>query len=144
MEIWKMVLIIFYIGVNDIKKHRWFNNFSWEDLLKKKTKAAYVPNVKSLGDVSNFEEYPDSGTSSAIEIKPNIDPFLSWWFTIFLTFNHKINIVLFSLSYFQINCYNWFDYLMGGKGKKGKNEKPIVVEKVAEESGNAKKGEGKE
>jgi len=66
-------------GVNDIKKHRWFSNFSWDDLMKKKIKAPYVPVVKSLGDVSNFEEYPDSGNSSpAIEIKPNIDPFLTW------------------------------------------------------------------
>jgi serine/threonine protein kinase len=66
-------------GVNDIKKHRWFNNFSWDDLMKKKIKAPYVPVVKSLGDVSNFEEYPDSGNSSpAVEIKPNIDPFLTW------------------------------------------------------------------
>ena len=48
--------------------------------MKKKIKAPYVPQVKSLGDVSNFEEYPDSGsTNSAIEIKPNIDPFLTWW-----------------------------------------------------------------
>ena len=42
------------LGVNDIKKHRWFNSFSWDDLLKKKTKASYIPTVKSLGDVSNF------------------------------------------------------------------------------------------
>ena len=68
-----------YSGVNDIKKHRWFNNFSWDDLIKKKIKAPYVPVVKSLGDVSNFEEYPDSGNSTpVIEIKPNIDPFLTW------------------------------------------------------------------
>lgn len=68
-----------YLGVNDIKKHRWFNNFSWDDLMKKKIKAPYVPVVKSLGDVSNFEEYPDSGNASvAVEIKPNIDPFLTW------------------------------------------------------------------
>ena len=47
--------------------------------MKKKIKAPYVPVVKSLGDVSNFEEYPDSGnSSSAVEIKPNIDPFLTW------------------------------------------------------------------
>ena len=47
--------------------------------MKKKIKAPYVPVVKSLGDVSNFEEYPDSGnTSPAVEIKPNIDPFLTW------------------------------------------------------------------
>lgn len=49
--------------------------------MKKKIKPSYVPTVKSLGDVSNFEEYPDSGTSSAVDIKPNIDPFLTWWLT---------------------------------------------------------------
>lgn len=47
--------------------------------MKKKIKAPYVPVVKSLGDVSNFEEYPDSGkTNTVVEIKPNIDPFLTW------------------------------------------------------------------
>ena len=46
--------------------------------MKKKIKAPYVPTVKSLGDVSNFEEYPDSNTNPAVEIKPNIDPFLTW------------------------------------------------------------------
>lgn len=42
-------------GVNDIKKHRWFAGFSWEDLLKMKLKPAYIPTVKSVGDVSNFD-----------------------------------------------------------------------------------------
>jgi hypothetical protein len=43
-----MVIYLFNIGVNDIKKHRWFNSFSWEDLLKLKMKPAYIPTVKSL------------------------------------------------------------------------------------------------
>ena len=64
-------------GVNDIKKHRWFSSFSWEDLLKQRIKPAYVPTVKSLGDVSNFDEYQDSG-SHVPEIKPSVDPFLAW------------------------------------------------------------------
>lgn len=72
-----MVQYVVNLGVNDIKKHRWFNSFSWEDLIKQKYKPAYVPTVKSLGDVSNFDEYPDSG-SVVPEIKPSIDPFLSW------------------------------------------------------------------
>lgn len=46
--------------------------------MKKKMKPSYVPMVKSLGDVSNFEEYPDSGVG-AQDIKASIDPFLSWW-----------------------------------------------------------------
>ena len=72
-----MVNILIYLGVNDIKKHRWFNNFSWDDLMKKRIKPNYVPVVKSLGDVSNFDEYPDSGVS-AQDIKQSLDPFLSW------------------------------------------------------------------
>lgn len=64
--------------MNDIKKHRWFNNpFSWDDLMKQKIKPAYIPTVKSLGDVSNFDEYQDSGSTVA-EIKPSVDPFLAW------------------------------------------------------------------
>jgi hypothetical protein len=46
--------------------------------MKKKIKPVYIPVVKSLGDVSNFEEYPDSGSNNAVEIKPNVDPFLTW------------------------------------------------------------------
>jgi hypothetical protein len=72
-----MVKIYLILGVNDIKKHRWFNTFSWEDLTKKKIKPSYVPAVKSMGDVTNFDEYPDSGVG-AHDIKSSLDPFLSW------------------------------------------------------------------
>lgn len=51
----KMVLQLISLGVNDIKKHRWFASFSWEDLLKQKMKPAYVPTVRTVGDVSNFD-----------------------------------------------------------------------------------------
>ena len=64
-------------GVNDIKKHRWFDGLDWEDLLKKKLKPSYVPTVKSLGDLSNFEEYTDSD-SYVQEVKGTLDPFLDW------------------------------------------------------------------
>lgn len=57
-----MVICPLIVGVNDIKKHRWFNSFSWEDLQKKKIKPKYTPVVKNMGDVSNFDEYPDSGS----------------------------------------------------------------------------------
>jgi hypothetical protein len=65
------------IGVNDIKKHRWFNSFSWDDLNKQKIKPVYIPSVKNLGDVSNFDEYPDSN-ATVPDIKPSVDPFLCW------------------------------------------------------------------
>lgn len=51
--------------------------------MKKKIKPSYVPVVKSLGDVSNFDEYPDSGVT-AQDIKPSLDPFLTWWFDEFV------------------------------------------------------------
>jgi protein kinase A len=72
-----MVIDVLVLGANDIKKHRWFNSFSWEDLLKQKIKPTYIPNVKNMGDVSNFEEYPDSN-SQVQEIKAAVDPFLCW------------------------------------------------------------------
>ena len=42
-------LIIYFfsfIGVNDIKNHRWFNEVDWELLLQKKIVAPYKPYVK--------------------------------------------------------------------------------------------------
>jgi hypothetical protein len=72
-----MVTLFYISGVNDIKKHRWFNGFSWDDLQKKKMKPKYVPVVKNMGDVSNFDEYPDSNTI-AQEIKSSLDPFIDW------------------------------------------------------------------
>jgi hypothetical protein len=60
-----------------VKRHRWFNNFNWEELLSLKTKPPYIPNVKNVGDVSNFEEYPDSNLT-VVEIKQSVDPFLCW------------------------------------------------------------------
>jgi len=46
--------------------------------MRKKIKPMYIPTVKSSGDVSNFDDYPDSG-SYAQDIKTNLDPFLNWW-----------------------------------------------------------------
>jgi hypothetical protein len=33
-------------GVNDIKGHRFFNNFNWTDLIDKKLPTPYTPKVK--------------------------------------------------------------------------------------------------
>lgn len=40
----------------DVKKQAFFRNINWEDLLAKKIKPPFVPTVKSLEDVSNFDE----------------------------------------------------------------------------------------
>ena len=113
-----MVFFLSYSGVNDIKKHRWFNNFSWDDLMKKKIKPSYVPVVKSLGDVSNFDEYPDSG-SHAQDIKPSLDPFLNWWYFTSLIF--KLDKLFLKNTIVLSQKYNRRIFLnITKKGKKHK------------------------
>lgn len=65
------------IGVNDIKKHRWFASMRWKDLYEKKIKPFYIPKVNHASDISNFDDYPDSNMI-VTEIKPSNDPFLAW------------------------------------------------------------------
>ena len=71
--------------------------------MKKKIKPNYVPVVKSLGDVSNFDEYPDSGVS-AQDIKPSLDPFLSWWMILILIILFFWLIVF--IFFYQIYFYH--------------------------------------
>lgn len=66
-------------GVNDIKEHRFFKNMDWGDLIKGKINPIYKPKVSSNGDVNNFNTYDDEDEdTSAISIKKDEDPFLSW------------------------------------------------------------------
>ncbi|XP_076311663.1 cAMP-dependent protein kinase catalytic subunit 3-like isoform X1 [Tachypleus tridentatus] len=46
-------------GADDIKRHRLFKGISWEDVLNKRVKPPIVPEVKSEGDSSNFDNYPE-------------------------------------------------------------------------------------
>ena len=64
-------------GVNDIREHRWFNEFDWKKLLAKSIKPPFFPKVKSDGDTSNYSQYPDSPDLPKM-LKPNEDPFLNW------------------------------------------------------------------
>lgn len=43
-------------GVNDIRKHRWFQGFDWEGLRSEKIQAPHIPEIKNPFDVSNFEK----------------------------------------------------------------------------------------
>jgi len=43
-------------GVNDIRKHRWFQGFDWEGLRSEKITAPHIPEIKNPFDVSNFEK----------------------------------------------------------------------------------------
>ncbi|RFU29183.1 hypothetical protein B7463_g7162, partial [Scytalidium lignicola] len=47
-------------GSEDIKRHQWFSEVTWERLAKKDIDAPYVPPVKAgVGDASQFDKYPE-------------------------------------------------------------------------------------
>ena len=43
-----------YIGINDIKNHRFLATVSFADILNKKVNAPFMPTVKKDDDTSNF------------------------------------------------------------------------------------------
>jgi len=43
-------------GVNDIRKHRWFQGFDWEGLQNETIQAPHIPEIKNPFDCSNFEK----------------------------------------------------------------------------------------
>lgn len=43
-------------GVNDIRKHRWFQGFDWDALQAERLTAPHLPEIKNPFDVSNFEK----------------------------------------------------------------------------------------
>ncbi|XP_046393783.1 cGMP-dependent protein kinase, isozyme 1 isoform X2 [Ischnura elegans] len=45
-------------GIQDIKKHKWFQGFDWDGLRQRTLKAPIVQEVKSPTDISNFDAYP--------------------------------------------------------------------------------------
>lgn len=64
-------------GVQDIKDHRFFKDIVFEDLLARKTKMRYIPNIKDKSDVSLFCNY-DEPEFVSMSIVPSEDPFLLW------------------------------------------------------------------
>jgi len=64
-------------GVEDIKQHRWFLGFSWDELMGRKLAAPYLPTIRGPDDTSNFEEYPES-TDTPPTVTGAQDPFVEW------------------------------------------------------------------
>lgn len=46
-------------GTEDVKRHRWFKNINWKDVLLRKLKPPFVPTVESEGDTRNFDDYEE-------------------------------------------------------------------------------------
>jgi serine/threonine protein kinase len=61
-------------GATNIKKHPWFKDFSFEDLINFKIKSSIVPKIKDNKDISNFDEYPEE----ADDIEPYEDDGSNW------------------------------------------------------------------
>ncbi|CAL7947697.1 unnamed protein product [Xylocopa violacea] len=50
-------------GITDIRNHRWFNSFNWQDLQNQTMVSPIVPTVKDHLDLRNFEKYPPDYTA---------------------------------------------------------------------------------
>jgi hypothetical protein len=64
-------------GADDVKQHRWFAKMDWKALLAKKIVMSYKPPIKTAGDTSNFNSYPDSDSVTQT-LKSGDDPFIDW------------------------------------------------------------------
>lgn len=63
-------------GVDDIKNHRFFENFQWQNLLLKKLDTPYTPKCEPISEKeSSFNK--DKATS-AEKVSKDEDPFLDW------------------------------------------------------------------
>ncbi|KAI9907417.1 hypothetical protein PsorP6_004593 [Peronosclerospora sorghi] len=62
-------------GVVDIKKHKFFADVVWEDLLGRKSIAPIIPRVGNANDTSNFDPYADSMEDAIVPVYDGEDPF---------------------------------------------------------------------
>lgn len=63
-------------GADDVKSHKWFHGFDWEQLISKKIIAPIIPTIAGDADTSNFDPYPDSlEEASKPDFGQNKDPF---------------------------------------------------------------------
>lgn len=46
-------------GVDDLKKHAWFNTINWMALYQQTVEPPYIPKVAGPGDYSQFDKYED-------------------------------------------------------------------------------------
>ncbi|XP_049780677.1 cGMP-dependent protein kinase, isozyme 1 isoform X2 [Schistocerca cancellata] len=58
-------------GIQDIKKHKWFQGFDWEGLRHRTLPAPIVQQIRGPTDTSNFDSYPKD-----LDIPP--DEFSNW------------------------------------------------------------------
>lgn len=63
-------------GPQDVIDHPWFKSIDFQKLEKREIRAPYIPDVKSEGDASNFDDYEEA-TSTYGENEP--DPYRKYF-----------------------------------------------------------------
>lgn len=63
-------------GVADIKKHKWFSNFNYNELIAKNLTPPYVPSSAKVSEKET--NWHKDKQSLAPEIKKKDDPFANW------------------------------------------------------------------
>nr|CAD7441670.1 unnamed protein product [Timema bartmani] len=48
-------------GISEIQKHKWFDGFNWEGLINHTLIPPIIPQVRSVVDTGNFDDYPPDG-----------------------------------------------------------------------------------
>ena len=48
-------------GTEDIKRHKWYKNIDFEQVVQKKLQPPIIPKVNHEGDTKNFERYDEDG-----------------------------------------------------------------------------------
>ncbi|CAG7785465.1 unnamed protein product [Allacma fusca] len=46
-------------GADDVKGHRWFKDYDWEEVYHRRLQPPILPKVSFDGDTHNFDEYPE-------------------------------------------------------------------------------------
>ena len=54
----------------ELQEHPWFEGFAWDDLLNKKLKMQYIPDIKSQTDISNFDFAYTAQSTSLTYVDP--------------------------------------------------------------------------
>ncbi|KDO25824.1 AGC/PKA protein kinase [Saprolegnia parasitica CBS 223.65] len=55
-------------GAEDVKKHKYFANVHWDNVIAKKDPPPYLPPIQGPGDHGNFDQYPESTEDTAVAL----------------------------------------------------------------------------
>mmetsp|Transcript_25022 Transcript_25022/g.24487 ORF Transcript_25022/g.24487 Transcript_25022/m.24487 type:complete len:107 (+) Transcript_25022:241-561(+) len=63
-------------GADDIKNHRFFEGFQWQNLLQKKVDPPYIPKAENISEKEST--FAKDRVTSAEKVLKDDDPFLDW------------------------------------------------------------------